>query len=164
MKSMSWNFLGLWLAVWPSWVPWNMEIASDISVWTFQVQIQCPQPSLEARTVEMWVDGRALFHRSPGAEMPISRTRALTAPTMLTSALLRDVLDFGHCEISPYSEDTHVWICIRSTREAMFYAIKTFSERRGECWHSMMCTWEFVTQLSLLCAGFENFHDKKINV
>lgn len=82
----------------------------------------------------MWVDGRALFHRSPGAEMPISRTRALTAPTALTSALLRDVPDFRRCEISPYSEDTHVRICLRSTWEAMFYAIKTSPERRrAEC-------------------------------
>lgn len=162
---MSWTFLGLWLAVWPSWVPWNMEIASGISIWTSQVQIQCPQLSLEARTVEMWVDGRALFHRSPGAEMPISRTRALTAPTVLTSTLLRDVPDYGDCEISPCSEDTHVRICLRSTLEAMIYAIKTSSERRRrECWHSMMWTWEFVTQLSLFCAGFEIFHDKQINV
>lgn len=82
----------------------------------------------------MWVDGQVLFHRSPGAEMPISRTRALTAPTALTSALLRDIPDFRRCEISPYSEDTHVRICLRSTLEAMFYAIKTFPERRrAEC-------------------------------
>ena len=56
-----------------------------------------------------------------------SQNKALTASTALTSALLRDIHDFKHCEISPSSEDTPAQIRLRSTQEVMLYAIKNSS-------------------------------------
>lgn len=124
---------------------------------TFQVQIQFPQPNYRARTVEMWVDGSALLWRSVGVGTLLPRSTALIASTALTSVLLRDIHDFKHCEISPYSEDTSVRIYLRTTQEAMLYAIKTSSGmRRAKYWHAVMRTWGFVTQLSVFCACFEN--------
>lgn len=101
------------------------------------------------RTKEMWAGGRLSSEGPWRVGMPFPRTELMASST-LTSALLRDIRDFRHCEISPCPEDMSVQICLRSTPEAMpLHHYKFFWNEKGKMsnlheWHYLLNDLHFV--------------------
>ena len=135
---------------------------------TFPAPSECPRPNCRRRTVEMWVAGRPLLWRSGGAKRvsgPLPGTTDLTAPSALTSVLLRDIRDFKRCEISPLSEDMPVRICLGWTWEAVPSMWENTLDEEGEMLTlpdtSVGGRWAIIC---IFWVCFEDFHNGNLNV